>query len=109
MKKKYKKVIYIFSCIILFSIIGGVVKYSLRYIDDNTDLYIPKTNDISTWTSEEICRNIFLSINPLQIILNLSYTTLSDRLTLWTEKKNVKRISLNFANKKLWILLFLFF
>ena len=48
MKKKYKKVIYIFSCIILFSIIGGVVKFSLRYIDNNPDLYIPKTKDIST-------------------------------------------------------------
>ena len=48
MKKKYKKVIYIFSGIILFSIIGGVVKYSLRYIEYNPDLYIPKTKDIST-------------------------------------------------------------
>ena len=47
MKKKYKKVIYIFSCIILFSIIGGVVKYSLRYINDNPDLYIPKTKGIT--------------------------------------------------------------
>ena len=48
MKKKYKKVIYIFSCIVLFSIIGGIVKYSLGYIDDNPDLYIPKTKNIST-------------------------------------------------------------
>ena len=48
MKKKYKKVIYIFSCIFLFSIIGGVVKYSLRYIDENPDLYIPKTKEIFT-------------------------------------------------------------
>tara|TARA_Y100000994_G_scaffold211327_1_gene185606 strand:+ start:630 stop:776 length:147 start_codon:yes stop_codon:yes gene_type:complete len=47
MKKKYKKVIYIFSYIILFSIIGGFVKYSLGYINDNPDLYIPKTKDIS--------------------------------------------------------------
>ena len=47
MKKKYKKVIYIFSCIILFSIIGGVVKYSLGYIDDNPNLYLPKTNKIT--------------------------------------------------------------
>ena len=42
MKKKYKKVIFIFSIIVLFSIIGGIVKYSLRYIDDNPDYYIPK-------------------------------------------------------------------
>ena len=73
MKKKYKKVIYIFSCIVLFSIIGGVVKYSLRYIDNNPNLYIPKTKDISTWTSEEISRNNFLSINSLQEIINPSY------------------------------------
>ena len=46
MKKKYKKVIFIFSTIILFSIICGVVKYSLKYIDDNPDKYIPKTEQI---------------------------------------------------------------
>tara|TARA_Y100001935_G_scaffold77590_1_gene64806 strand:- start:127 stop:261 length:135 start_codon:yes stop_codon:yes gene_type:complete len=39
MKKKYKKVIYIFSAIILISIIGGVVKYSLGYIQNNPDKY----------------------------------------------------------------------
>ena len=38
MKKKYKKVIYIFSAIILISIIGGVVKYSLEYIKNNPEL-----------------------------------------------------------------------
>ena len=47
MKKKYEKVFYSFFIIILFSIIGGVVKYSLRYIDANPDLYIPKTRDIA--------------------------------------------------------------
>ena len=47
MKKKYKKVIYIFSIITLFSIIGGVVKYSFTYIDDNPNLYIPTTKDIT--------------------------------------------------------------
>ena len=31
---------------ILFSIIGGVVKYSLMYIDENPDKYIPKTKQI---------------------------------------------------------------
>ena len=46
MKKKYKKVIYIFSCIVLFSIIGGILKYSLGYIDDNPEFYNPKTNGI---------------------------------------------------------------
>ena len=47
MKRKYKNVTYIFSALILFSIIGGIVKYSLRYIDDHPDLYIPKTKDIT--------------------------------------------------------------
>lgn len=47
MKKKYKKATYIFLCIVLFSIIGGVVKYSLGYIDDNPDLYTPNKNNIT--------------------------------------------------------------
>ena len=46
MKKRYKKVIYIFTTIILISIIGGVAKYSLRYIDEKHDKYIPKTKQI---------------------------------------------------------------
>ena len=46
MKKIHSKVIYIFSTIILFSIIGGVVKYSFGYIDENPDKYIPKTKQI---------------------------------------------------------------
>ncbi len=46
MKKSYKKVIYIFTIIVLFSIIGGIVKYSFRYIDENPDKYIPKTKQI---------------------------------------------------------------
>ncbi len=48
MRKRFKRVIYIFSVIILFSIIGGVVKYSLKYMDNNPDLYIPKTKSIHT-------------------------------------------------------------
>ena len=59
MKKKYQRIIYLFFTIFLFSIIGGVVKYSLRYIDDNPDLYIPKTKDWSTCTSEEINKKFF--------------------------------------------------
>ena len=47
MKKKYKKVIYIFSAIFLLSIIGVVVKYSLKYMEDNPEIYIPKTNKIN--------------------------------------------------------------
>ena len=48
MKKKYKKIFYIFSAIVLFLIISGVIKYSLKYINDNPDLYIPKTDSINT-------------------------------------------------------------
>tara|TARA_Y100000991_G_C21691886_1_gene229777 strand:+ start:380 stop:526 length:147 start_codon:yes stop_codon:yes gene_type:complete len=47
MKKNIKKVIYIFSFIVLFSIIGGIVKYSIKYMDDNPDFYIPKTKGIT--------------------------------------------------------------
>ena len=47
MKRKYKNVIFIFSGIIFFSIIGGVVKYSFKYINNNPDLYIPKTKDLT--------------------------------------------------------------
>ena len=46
MRKKYQRVIYIFSAIILSSIIGGVVKYSFKYIDENPDKYVPKTRQI---------------------------------------------------------------
>ena len=46
MKKKYNKIIYIFSIIILFSIIGGVVQYSFRYLEENPDKYIPQTKQI---------------------------------------------------------------
>ena len=44
MKRNYIKVIFIFSMVLLFSIIGGVVKYSLKYIEDNPEKYIPKAN-----------------------------------------------------------------
>ena len=47
MKKKYKKIIYIFFSIVLFSIIGGVVKYSFKYMNDNPDFYIPKSKTIT--------------------------------------------------------------
>ena len=44
MKRNYIKVIFIFSMVLLFSVIGGVVKYSLKYIEDNPEKYIPKAN-----------------------------------------------------------------
>ena len=48
MKKKYKQIIYFFSSLVLLAIISGVIKYSLKYIDDNPDLYIPKSQSLST-------------------------------------------------------------
>ena len=42
-----KKVIYIFSAIVLFSIIVGFIKHYLRYVEDNPDLYIPKEKGIT--------------------------------------------------------------
>ena len=45
--KKYIKVINIFSTIVLCSIIGGVIKYSLKYIQDNPNLYSPEGKSIT--------------------------------------------------------------
>ena len=47
MKNKYKKVIYIFSSMVLISVITGVVRFSLGYIEDNPKLYIPQTKSIT--------------------------------------------------------------
>jgi len=41
MKSIYKKIIFIFSAIALFSVIVGVVKYSLTYIENNPEKYLP--------------------------------------------------------------------
>ena len=41
MKSIYKKIIFIISAIALFSVIVGVVKYSLTYIENNPEKYIP--------------------------------------------------------------------
>jgi len=42
MKSIYKKIIFIISAIALFSVIVGVVKYSLNYIENNPEKYLPK-------------------------------------------------------------------
>ena len=42
MKIIYKKIIFIISAIALFSVIVSVVKYSLTYIEDNPEKYLPK-------------------------------------------------------------------
>jgi len=41
MKSIYKKFIFIISAISLFSVIVGVVKYSLTYIENNPEKYLP--------------------------------------------------------------------
>ena len=41
MKNIYKKIIFIISAIALFSVILGVVKYSLTYIENNPEKYLP--------------------------------------------------------------------
>ena len=37
----YKKIIYLVAAIPLFSVIVGVVKYSLTYIVNNPEKYLP--------------------------------------------------------------------
>jgi len=41
MKSIYKKIIFIISAFALFSVIVGVVKYSLIYIQNNPEKYLP--------------------------------------------------------------------
>ena len=41
MKSIYKKIIFLISAIALFSVIVGVVKYSLTYIENNPQKYLP--------------------------------------------------------------------
>jgi len=41
MKNIYKKIIFIISVIALFSVIVGIVKYSLTYIENNPEKYLP--------------------------------------------------------------------
>ena len=61
MKSIYKKIIFIISAIALFSVIVGVVKYSLTYIENNPEKYLP------TKVRQK------LSINSLQKIYKMSY------------------------------------
>ena len=41
MKRIYKKIIFIISAVLLFSVIFCVVKYSLSYIENNPEKYLP--------------------------------------------------------------------
>ena len=61
MKSIYKKIIYVFSVIALSSIIVVVIKYSLTYIKNNPEKYLPK---------EKVSKT--LSINSLQKIYKMS-------------------------------------
>jgi len=61
MKSIYKKIIFIISTIALFSVIVGVVKYSLTYIENNPEKYLP---------TQKQDKN--LSINSLQKIFKVS-------------------------------------
>ena len=103
MKKRYKKVIYIFTTIVLISIIGGVVKYSLRYIDDNPDKYIPQYGGWCAYGFSMLATNGKIGkydTNPesFKIINGKLYLFKKekdyDALTYWNEnldKKNVKK------------------
>ena len=44
MKSIYKKIIFLISAIALFSVIVGIVKYSLTYIENNPEKYLPTQN-----------------------------------------------------------------
>ena len=61
MKIIYKKIIFIISAIALFSVIVGVVKYSLTYIENNPEKYLP---------TKKVGQK--LSINSLQKIYKVS-------------------------------------
>jgi len=41
MKSIYEKIIFLISAIALFSVIVGIVKYSLTYIENNPEKYLP--------------------------------------------------------------------
>ena len=41
-KKHLQKIIFIISAMALFSLIVSVVKYSLTYIENNPEKYLPK-------------------------------------------------------------------
>jgi len=41
MKSIFKKIIFLISAIALFSVIVGIVKYSLTYIENNPEKYLP--------------------------------------------------------------------
>tara|TARA_B100001029_G_scaffold157641_1_gene143786 strand:+ start:162 stop:308 length:147 start_codon:yes stop_codon:yes gene_type:complete len=41
MKRIYKKFIFIILAIALFSVIVGIVRYSLTYIENNPEKYLP--------------------------------------------------------------------
>ncbi len=49
MKSIFKKIMFIISAIALFSVIAGVVKYSLTYIENNPQKYLPTQKQEKYW------------------------------------------------------------
>ena len=49
MKSIYKKFIFTISAIVLFSVIVGVVKYSITYIENNPEKYLPTQKQDKNW------------------------------------------------------------
>ena len=49
LKRIYKKIIFIISAIALISVIVGVVKYSLIYIENNPEKYFPTQKQDKNW------------------------------------------------------------
>ena len=58
MKSIYKKIIFIISVIALFSVIVGIVKYSLTYIENSEYLTTPTITEKRA--NAEIVKMIFL-------------------------------------------------
>ena len=57
MKSLYKKIVFIISAIALFSVIVFVVKFSLTYIENNPEKYLPtqiKTKIKNKFTSNNL-------------------------------------------------------
>ena len=129
MKSIYKNIIFIISAIALFSIIVGVLKYSLTYIENNPEKYLPKQKQEKNWVQIHFKKNInhlksvslrqikswkskiipllikIVFLINLKVSINIKYL----RTTRWKERKSVKKIFQNFVNRGLWILIFLFY
>ena len=75
MKRTFKKIIFIVLAITLFTLIAGVLKYSLTYIENNPEKYLPTQK----W---EKIKYKFTSKN-LKTVLKMFYL---DKLESWKSK-----------------------